>query len=312
MNRKIVLILLVVVVLGGAVLYGSLRKKPVQWQAVPVEKGKFTVTVSSAGDVEPENKISITAPIAGRIDSILVEEGTKVRNGQVLAWMSSADRAALLDSARANGGADLKEWKDVYKPAPILSPASGTIITREIVVGQTVSQTTELFQLSDRLVIMADVDETDLGKVRLGQEATVTVDSFPGLVVHTKVARIAHQSIIKNSINTYEVLLLPDQLPKEFRAGLTASIQFNYEEKENTLMLPTWVAEGRESFTTTLRVKGPNGEPVKKQVEFGLSNGQDVEVLSGLSEGDQVLVKKQNVLREAPTSVFGVRGGHRR
>lgn len=312
MTKKIIIAVLILVTGLGAYLI-FFRKKPPEFQEVKTEVQEFVVTVSSSGTVEPENKISITSPIAGRVDRIIYEEGTKVRKGQVIAWMSSSDRAALLDSAQVQGGKEAEEWKDVYKPTPILAPATGVIISKSIVPGQTVNQNTVLFELSDRLVIVADVDETDLGKIRLDQAATVTVDSFPGVKVETKVARIAHQSKVKNSINTYEVLLRPENMPAEFRSGLTASVQFLFSKKESALVLPTFVAEGRENFSQELQVKV--GEKVEKRtVQFGLSNGQKVEVLAGLSAGESILVKNQAVLGEAPSSVFGVGsgGGNRR
>lgn len=313
MNKKIVAGIVGLVLLLGALTYYLTRPKISEFENIPAEKASFLVTVPASGTVEPENKISITSPINGRIDRILVEEGAKVRRGQVIAWMSSTDRAALLDSAQAKGGQIVSEWAEVYKPTPILSPASGVIIAKHIVAGQTVSQTTVLFELSDRLVIIADVDETDLGKIRLGQAAKVNVDSFPGLEVETKVARIAHQSVVKNSINTYEVLLLPEKLPEEFRAGLTASVQFIFQEKENAILVPTWVAEGRENFSAEMLVQVGSTEPQKREVKFGLSNGQKVEILSGLAVGELLQVKKQNILGEKPATVFGVgSGGGRR
>ncbi len=310
MNKKI--LLLVAVLISIAVgSYFLFRKKEPKWEEVAVEQSAFTVTVSASGTVEPENKISIISPISGRIDKIMIEEGTEVKRGEVLAWMSSTDRAALLDSAQVQGGKTMKEWSDVYKPTPILSPAAGVIIAKNIVVGQTVNPQTILFALSDHLVVIADVDETDLGKIKQGQTANVTVDSFPELSVETKVVRIAHQSKLKNAINTYEVLLVPENLPQEFRAGLTASVQFVYLQKEKALLLPTWIAEGRENFEKEVTVKGP--KPEKRKIRFGLSNGQKVEVLEGLAANDILLVQPQKVLSDkAPATVFGIGGSRGR
>lgn len=311
MNKKLLIGFFAFLVLIAISYFAFFRKKAPEFQEVKVEAQEFLVTVSSSGTVVPENRISIISPIAGRMDKIVFDEGTKVRKGQVIAWMSSSDRAALLDSAQVQGGKEAEEWADVYKPTPILAPATGVIISKSIVPGQTVSQGTSLFELSDRLVVIADIDETDLGKIRLNQPATVTVDSFPGIKVETTVARIAHQSKIKNSINTYEVLLRPENMPPEFRSGLTASVQFLFSKKETAVVLPTFVAEGRENFSTEVQVKvGQKTE--SRTVQFGLSNGQKVEVLSGLSAGETILVKNQAVIGEAPGSVFGVGAGRRR
>lgn len=309
MTRNKILLLAALAAIIAAAGYYALRPKAAALQEIIAETADFVVTVPAGGTVEPENKISITAPIAGRIDRILHDEGSKVGRAKVIAWMSSTDRAALLDSAQVAGGAELGEWAQVYKPTPILAPANGVIIAKKVVVGQTVTQGTSLFELSDRLVITADVDETDLGKIKIDQLANVTVDSFPGLVVRTRVARIAHQSVTKNSINTYQVLLLPEKLPEELRAGLTANVQFVYAEKKDAVLLPTWVAEGRENVKAELKVKGADGKPVDRSVQFGLSNGTMVEVTEGLKAGETILIKSQTVLGEKPASVFGVGSG---
>jgi membrane fusion protein, macrolide-specific efflux system len=302
----IVIAALLLTLVAAVAAYLWSRPKTPPMENVKVEANNLRIMVQSSGTVGPENKISITTPIAGRIDQILAEEGSRVSKGQVLAWMSSTDRAALMDSARVSGGEELERWKDVYRPTPILAPASGTIIARKIVVGQTVNQQTELFIISDRLVIVADVDETDLGKVKVGQRADVVVDSFRDQPVIATVVRIAHQSVVKNQINTYEVLLRPDSIPEGFRSGLTASVQFVFLEKEGAITIPTWVVEGRENSSLKLTVLGTNGAKEEREVKVGLSNGQFIEVIDGLKVGDTLLVKKQAVLGEPPPSAFGI------
>jgi macrolide-specific efflux system membrane fusion protein len=310
MNKKIVIIATAFVVIAAAGAFLLLRPRGPKLEEVKVEQGPFKLTIASGGTVEPENKITITAPIAGRIDQIVFEEGARVRQGQVIAWMSSTDRAALLDSAKVQGNSGIAEWEDVYRPTPILSPTSGEIIAKKIVVGQTVNQQTELFQLSDRLIVTADVDETDLGKISIGQAAEVTVDSYPNLVVATKVGRIAHQSLAKNNINSYQVLLRPDKLPAEFRAGLTASIHFLASEKQDAILLPSYIAEGREKVEVTLQVKNKDGEPEPRAVRYGSSNGQYVEIVSGLKPGEIVMIKSQKVLADRSAgAAFGIGGG---
>lgn len=301
-NKKIIAASIIVIAVIIAASFHFLQKKENPFVEVPVETGAFQVTIPASGTVQPENKISITSPIAGRIDNIIVQEGTSVRKGQILAWMSSTDRAALLDSARTQGGEAIKEWSDVYKPTPIIAPATGVIISKGVVVGQTVSQQTVIYELSDRLIVMADVDETDLGKIKIQQDAIVKVDSFPDLVVNTKVARIAHQSVLKNSINSYEVLLESPKLPAELRAGMTANVHFVHENKEKTILLPTWIAEGKENINSELLVKTTKGSE-KRSVRFGLSNGQKIEILEGLNEGEIILAKSQKVLTDPAASM---------
>lgn len=302
MNKRPIWIVAAVLALAIAVgcYFQFFRAKPQRWMELKVESERFVLNISEAGTVQPENKITLNPPISGRIDKILVEEGAKVKRGQILAWMSSSDRAALMDSAQSQGGkGDAADMLEEYKPTPIISPTNGVIIARSVVEGQTVTNATGLFDLSDRLIVMADVDETDLAKIRVGQEASIKVDSFPDLYVPAKVLKIAHQSITKNSINVYEVQLEPDNLPREFRAGLTATVYFMLQDSDNVPVLPAWVAEGRENVTTKLRLKGGDDDhPVLKDVKLGSTNGYRVAILDGLKAGDVIVVKEQKVVAD--------------
>lgn len=302
--------------LGGG-LYWKFHKKTEPVEEITVAIERFQTSVAESGTVQPEHKISIMAQIAGRIDKIMVEEGKSVRRGQIIAWMSSTDRAALLDSAASQGKKALDSLIDVYKPTPIIAPTSGVIINTNVVEGQTVAGAASLFDLSDRLVVVSDVDETDLGKISVGQKAIVKVDSFADRPVNATVTKIAHASVTKNSINVYEVQLDLEKVPDEFRAGLTASVYFAQQDIENALLLPAWVAEGRENFETTLKVKREGAAPEIRTVKFGTSNGQKVLVKEGLQAGEVVLVEKQKVLSGGskstnPFAPTPARGGRRR
>ena len=112
---------------------------------VQVTRGDLKQIVQATGNVEPLNAVAILPPLTGRIDKILVLEGTYVKKGQVLAWMSSSDRAALLDMARSQGAAEIKYWESAYMATPIVSPSDGLIVSRNIVEGQTVGGTTDVY-----------------------------------------------------------------------------------------------------------------------------------------------------------------------
>src|SRR3954462_14818386 len=101
-------------------------------QVLVVQRGSIEDTVEATGVVQPLNRVEIKPPIAGRIEKLLVEEGTRVKAGQILGWMSSTDRAAILDAARAKGEDELKHWEDAYKPTPVIAPLSGTIILKNV------------------------------------------------------------------------------------------------------------------------------------------------------------------------------------
>lgn len=295
---------------GTAALSG--RRSHENWKSLQVEEGPFLVTVPATASIQPENKIVVMPPVPGRIDQLMVDEGSEVEVGQILAWMSSTDRAALLDAARAQGKSAESEWANVYKPTPILSPVKGRIISRGIVSGQTVNQSTALFEISDHLVIRAQVDETDIGKIGLGQKALVRVDAFPDQEFPARVSRIGHQSILSNSINVYEVMLTPDQLPKLLRSGMTATVNFVLLEKKTAPLLPAWIAGGRQNATVEVTVRGPQGQTEKREVKVGLSNGDKVEILGNLGPSDTILYLPIKLSSEGAGGILGMLGGKKK
>src|SRR6185436_13241208 len=101
--------------------------------------------------------------------------GDWVKKGQILAWLSSSERAALLDAARARGPEEVKKWEELYKPTPMLAPIAGTLIARNFEPGQGVNASDGVLVLSDRLIVRANVDETDIAQLRVGQAARLTL-----------------------------------------------------------------------------------------------------------------------------------------
>jgi macrolide-specific efflux system membrane fusion protein len=158
-NKKWYLLLVVVIVVGAGAWYffkvHGVDK--VIYKEVKVKKGTLEQTILATGTVAPENRVGIKPPIAGRIEKVLVQEGDKVHKGQILAWMSSIERAALLDAATSKGPAELKEWEDLYKPTAILAPINGMIIVRNVESGQSFTTVEEILVESDRLTVKAQV-----------------------------------------------------------------------------------------------------------------------------------------------------------
>ena len=155
---------LVLVALGVVALVSPMRRTRTSptYDYLKVERGPLRVTLRESAVVEPEHRLTVTPPIPGRIDTINVANGVAVKQGQVLAWISSTDRAALMDAARAAGGKEIKFWEDVYKPAPLIAPLDGHIISTAVVPGQVVVTAQTVFTMSDHLIVQANVDETDL------------------------------------------------------------------------------------------------------------------------------------------------------
>src|SRR5579883_1823421 len=133
--KKIAIVLAALGALGGGGwILKSKLSKPSRFEtsAVTVKKGEIEETVEATGSVLPLNRVEVKPAISGRIEKLLVDEGSTVKAGQIIAWMSSTDRAAILDAARAQGPEVLAKWQEDRKSTPIIAPLPGLIILNNV------------------------------------------------------------------------------------------------------------------------------------------------------------------------------------
>jgi macrolide-specific efflux system membrane fusion protein len=261
------------------------------YREVSVSRGNLALTILSTGVVQPRNRLEIKPPIAGRAEQVLVQEGQNVTKGQILAWMSSTERAALLDAARARGPEELKRWEELYRATPVLAPINGTVILRSVEPGQTFTGSDAVFVMSDRLTVNAQVDETDIAQVKLGQRATIVIDAYPDRPIAATVAQIAYDARTVQNVTIYEIDVLPREIPPFLRSGMTASVTFHVASRPGVLQVPSAAVRQRDGRAYVL-VPGdkPGAPPREQEIRAGASGGGRVEVVSGLEEGQTVLV----------------------
>lgn len=257
--------------------------------------GSIKSTITSTAVVQPQNRLEIKPPINGRITEILAREGDRVRTGQTLAWMSSTERAALLDAARSYGEESLKYWEEVYKPTPLISPIDGEVIVSTCQPGQTVTSVDAVIVLSDRLIVQAQVDETDVGKVAVGQEVMISLDAYPEIRVRGRVDHIYYESKTVNNVTIYQVDILPETTPSVFRSGMTATVTIVEKAKDNVLLVPIEaVARGKDGDSVQVS-RGSGKKGITRKVELGMVDEKSAEVVSGLTEHEAVLVVERKL-----------------
>jgi macrolide-specific efflux system membrane fusion protein len=291
-RKKLLWILPVVVAIAGLGFW-KMRKKPETPELAPyrVRKGKLELTIRAMGGVQPQNRLVVRPAIAGRMERVLVREGDSVSPGQILAWMSSSERAALLDAARSRGMEELKRWEDLYKATPLLAPIAGTVIARSVEPGQSVTTGDSVLVLSDRLIVKAQVDETDIGKIRLRQSCKLTLDAYPESPIPARVDHIAFEATTVNNVTVYQVDVLPERVPEFMRSGMSATVEFVSMSKKGVLLVPSEAVRSTNNRMMVLVPDPKNAEKtVPQEVQLGLSDGKKTEVLAGLKEGDTVLV----------------------
>lgn len=297
-NRKKIYIGLAVLIGVLAIIFFSRGKKTDSQEVIleirPVI-GNIKRFISTTGNVEPQNRLEIKPPIGGRIEEILVNEGQQVHRGDILALMSSTERATLLDAAYLKNIKELDYWKEVYKATPLIAPIDGEVIVRSVEPGQTVVATDAVIVLSDRLIVKADVDETDIGKVKIGLKAVVSLDAYPETKVEATVDHISYESTVVNNVTIYKVDILPEAIPLFFRSGMSANVDIVTESKDDVLLIPlkAVIKDKKNSFVL---LKNGKDKPEPKKVQLGLDDDENVEVVSGLSPDDTIIITTKKYL----------------
>jgi macrolide-specific efflux system membrane fusion protein len=304
--KKILVVIVFVAIVVAGYFYWQKRSgdNPGQpsYETVRVERGNIEIKVLSTGTIQPYTRVEVSSSVSGRIDRVEVDEGDIVKEGDILAWISSEDRIALLDAARSglesaqkeNNPEALKEAKmayeiadKAYKPVPLTNSISGEVINRSCEPGQNVSTQSILFVIADRLVASVEVDEADIGKIGLGQQTWVVLDAFPDERLKGKVSKISREGTLVSDVVVYDVMVNPLKVPPHWASGMTANVEFMVEKKDSILIIPkSAVKQGRgENFVVVLEE-----EPTPRKIETGISDGRVLEVTEGLKEGEKVIL----------------------
>lgn len=173
-----------------------------------------------------------------------------------------------------------------YLPIPITSPLRATVIRRTCQPGQNIGPSDILFVLSDRLVASVEVDETDIGKIHVGQKSIISLDAFPNEKKTGKVVKISQEGRTVSNVVIYDVQVNAESIPSFWSAGMTANVQFLIHDLKDVLVLPVGVVR-QEGMEKMVMLGGAHPRP--QMIETGATDGKVIEIRSGLSEGDSVL-----------------------
>ncbi len=291
-NKKFIAVSAVILIAASFAGWKFLKKEKsaeITTQVVPV-RGLIESVVSTTGTILPMNRLEVKPPVSGRLEELLVKEGQKVKAGQVVAWMSSTERAALLDAARGKGDESFKYWQAAYKPIALVAPIDGEVIVATTQPGQAIVTTDAVIVLSDVLIARAQVDETDIGKVKEGQDAVITLDAYPETRIEGKVEHIYYESETVNNVTIYKVDVIPQGgVPEFFRSGMNSSIDFKIESRKDALLLPQEAVNEEKGEFWVLVQKGAAGLE-RRAVKTGITDGKNIEIVSGLKDNETVVI----------------------
>ena len=212
---------------------------------------------------------------------------------------------AKIAQAQANVAQDqanLTQLHEQLSYTDIISPIDGIVLSRDVEMGDAVSSILVLGSSATLVMTLGDtsevyvkgkVDESDIGKVYLGQRARIKVESFKDKTFDGKVTKISPMGVEKDNVTTFEVRVSIQNPGGELKAEMTANAEVILDEHKNVLQIPEGAILYDKDKKASVEVPDPKGKEGKNKVavNIGISNGAKTEVLSGLKEGDQVVLQ---------------------
>lgn len=319
-KKKTLLILIPIIIL--AIIFWPRPQKSLEVESV--KKQNIVESLPATGTVSSETSVDLHFLSAGKLVYLGVKKGNFVKQGQTIGVLDqrtvqknletelrdyaqqrnsfdntledNKDKAISDDIKRIlqNNQYDLEkavisvELQDLAKQQAVLtSPISGIVISADVVTAGVNISTTTNFTIADpdHLIFKIDIDEADIGKVKIDQKVKIILDAFPEETFTLKVKSIdfaAHTTTTGGNVYTVEVAL-PENTALQYRIGMNGDAEIITNEKKNVLTVPlSSLLDDNHVYVKT------NGKFEKRKITTGLRNDTDVEIKSGLKAGEEV------------------------
>jgi HlyD family secretion protein len=226
-------------------------------------------------------------------------------NKQQLGRASVVTSAAKLKQAEAQvaqAKAQLAEREEEYRNSTIVAPLDGMVLSRDVEVGDAVSSILVLGSSATLVMTLGDthevyvkgkVDESDISKVYINQPARIKVESYKDRTFDGKVTKISPMGVEKDNVTTFEVRVSIDNSKGELKSQMTANAEIILDEHKNVLIVPEGALMYDKNRKASIEIPDPGAKNGKRKVNVtvGISNGSKTELLSGLKEGQQVVLQ---------------------
>jgi len=202
----------------------------------------------------------------------------------------------------AQDHANLKQLEEQLNYTTVTAPIDSIVLSRDVEVGDAVSSILVLGSSATLVMTLGDtsevyvkgkVDESDIGKVYLGQPARIKVESFKDKSFSGKVTKISPMGVEKDNVTTFEVRVSINNPGGELKANMTANAEVILEEHKAVLQIPEGAILYDKDKKASVEVPDAKGKEGKRKVavNIGISNGAKTELLSGLKEGEEVVLQ---------------------
>lgn len=332
-HHKILFIFLIIV--AGLMIFYSLPKNDTTVETQKVKRQDIAQSVITSGKIDSETSLKLNFLIPGKLVYVGAKKGDFVKKWQTIAALDTRSvqknieqdlrdylrqryifddilkanknltpELALSDSMKRllqNNQFDLDKSVNsvelqaiVKEQSYLISPIDGIVLQADnLLTGVNIS-TANVFIVSDpkNVVFKIEVDEADIGKIKIGIPAKITLESFPDDPIHLNITKIdfaSHTSANGGNVFNAEVKL-PDNSDYKYKIGMTGDAEIIMSEKNKTLTVPLGsIFDGKYVY-----VKNNTGF-AKREVKLGIQSDTDREVLSGLSDSEEVAIVPDNV-----------------
>jgi membrane fusion protein, multidrug efflux system len=234
------------------------------------------------GNIKADNSISVYPDIGGKLVNVPVTLGSFVKRGQMIAEVDPSTPGT------------------VYARSPVYAPIEGYVTSLPLTQGTTVSTSTAIAQLGNitKLQISSKVPERDVGVLKNGLTAVVTLSAYPNDTFPAHVFRVS--PIVDETSRTKEIYYIFDTTDPRINAGMYARIKLNTVLHQNIIVIPvdSYVTDNGKKYVYTVN---SNETVTKKEIQTGVTVDGKTEVTAGLAEGDRIVVTGLQILTDGVT-----------
>lgn len=235
--------------------------------------------ISTNGEIASQNSVNVFPDVSGKVMETNVMLGSPVRRGDVIAYV------------------DPNSPGQYYKKSPVYAPINGSIISTPLKNGTTVTTSTVVAIVGDisNLQVSANIPERYVSVLKTGLKAEVTVEAYPDVVFMATVTRVS--PVVDTTSRTKEVILHFDEKDSRINAGMFGKVKLFTEDYTGAVVMPvdSLVQNGDDYYAY---VVNEDSTVSKRKVTLGKSVDGIVQILTGVSEGEKVVVQGQTSLGE--------------
>ncbi|MFB0526678.1 MAG: efflux RND transporter periplasmic adaptor subunit [bacterium] len=286
-GKRVVLILVLLVV--GLVAYRIVRynmakrnikdsaeEKVTPVKTFPAGRGDIEEIIFLNGDIRGLREVDVYTRVSGKLIKKIKEEGDSVKKGEVV---------ALIDRDEPALG---------FTKAEVKSPIEGTLIRYYVDIGDSVIPQEPMPQepvlniaYMDKVKIVVNVGEKDIAKLRKGEKVRVSVDAYPEESFLGRVVKVA--PAVDPRSRKLKVELEIENKDHRLKPGMFADVEIIHNEHSNVLVVPRIAVLEKEGKTILFTVE--DGRARLKEVKTGISDEEKIEIVEGLTEGENVVIE---------------------